>query len=271
MRKSKMMVLRTVFLAVSMMPCAPPPAMASMDGEEIRYVVTTRGFEIGNVMVAQKSVPNQGETETYFENRTDISASFLWMRYRQSLSEHAALKKDNLVQYRRHGKNNNDAFVSVDGWLSQGTFNLMVTENGKQETLLIPRRDYDRTTMECPEAFMDFGAGGKAILRILDMEHLVVVTRNYRLVREDVYRLGEREFPCRVVDFSDIYKSCRRWIGKYEDTVVIFRQDGKCKEGSYSVRAISLHRPLQCNLYEWICDQPAMPETAGSGSAFFHR
>jgi hypothetical protein len=147
----------------------------------------------------------------------------------------------------------------------------MVTENGKQATLLIPRRDYDRTTMECPEALMDFGAGGKATLRILDMEHLVIVTRNYRLVREEIYKLGGKEYPCRVVDFSDIYKSCRRWIGMDGDTVIMFRQDGKSKEGTYSVRAVSLHRPLPCSQYEWICDQPPMPETAESGSAFFHQ
>lgn len=244
-------------------------AMSSMEGEEIRYVVTARGFEIGNVTVAQKTVADQGEPEIYFENKTDISASFLWMRYYQSLSEHVVLKKDNLVRYSRRSRNN-DAIVSVNGWLSQGTFNLMVTENGKREKMLIPRRDYDRTTMECPEAFMDFGAGKKVTLRILDMEHLVIVTRNYRLVREEIYRLGEREYSCRVVDFSDIYKSCRRWIGMDGDTVIMFRQDGKCEEGSYSVRAVSMHRPLPCSRHEWLCD-PTTPETKESGSAFFHQ
>ncbi len=266
MRESKMMVLWALLLGVSLI-WGVPRAMSSTEGEEIRYVVTTRGFQIGNVIVAQKAASNQGEQEIYFENRTDISASFLWMQYHQSLSEHAALRKDDLVRYRRQGRNN-DAIDSVYGWLSQGTFNLMVTENGKQTTLLIPRRDYDRTTMECPEAFMDFGAGGKATLRILDMEHLVIVTRNYRLVREEIYKLGEREYPCRVVDFSDIYKSCRRWIGMDGDTVIMFRQDGKCKEGSYSVRAVSLHRPLPCSQHEWLCNQPAKPETGESGSAF---
>ena len=250
----KMMFFWTLSIGVSLM-LGVPRAMSSMEGEEIRYEVTTRGFQIGNVIVAQKAVSNHGEQEIFFENRTDVSASFLWMRYHQSLSERATLKKDNLVRYSRQGRNN-DADVSVDGWLSQGTFNLMVTENGKQGTLLIPRRDYDRTTMECPEAFMDFGASGKATLRILDMEHLVIVMRNYRLVREEVYRLGEREYPCRVVDFSDIYKSCRRWIGMDGDTIIMFRQDGKSKEGSYSVRAVSLHRPLPCNQHAWICDQP---------------
>ncbi len=264
MRECKLMLLWTLFFGITLM-LGVPRAMSSMEGEEIRYVVTTRGFQIGNVIVAQKATPNQGEQEIYFENRTDVSASFLWMRYHQSLSEHAALKKDNLVRYSRQGRNN-DADVSVEGWLSQGTFNLMVTENGKQGTLLIPRRDYDRTTMECPEAFMDFGASGKATLRILDMEHLVIVTRNYRLVREEVYRLGDREYPCRVVDFSDSYKSCRRWIGMDGDTVIMFRQDGKSKEGSYSVRAVSLHRPMPCNQHEWICDQPVISPDMGSHS-----
>ncbi len=269
MRACRLMVLWILSFGVSLMS-GTPLAISSMAGEEIRYVVTTRGFQIGNVIVAQKAFPNQGEQEINFENRTDISASFLWMRHHQSLTERATLKNSNLVRYSRQGKNNDEA-VSVDGWLSPGTFNVVVTENGKQRKLLIPRRDYDRTTMECPEAFMDFGAGGKATLRILDMEHLVIVRRNYQLVREDVYRLGEREYHCRVVDFSDIYKSCRRWIGMVDDTIIMFRQDGKSKEGSYSVRAVSMHQPLPCNQHEWICEQPTTPETEESGSAFFHR
>ena len=92
MRECKLMVLWTLFLGVSLMLGAPR-AMSSMEGEEIRYVVTTRGFQIGNVIVAQKAISNQGEQEIYFENKTDVSASFLWMRYHQSLSERCGSEK----------------------------------------------------------------------------------------------------------------------------------------------------------------------------------
>ena len=269
MHACRRLVLWALSIGISVMWGAPP-AISSMEGEEIRYVVTSRGFEIGSVIVAQKTVSNQGEPDIYLENRTDVSASFLWMRYHQSQSERAALKNNNLVRYGRKGRYN-AATVSVDGWLGQDGFNVTVTENGRRRTLLIPRQDYDRTTMECPEAFMDFGSGGNATLRILDMEHLEIVTRNYRLIREEVYRLGEREYPCRVVDFSDPYKSCRRWIGREGDTVIMFRQDGKSKEGAYSVRAVSLHQPLPCNQHEWLCDQPARPGTTEQESVFFHR
>lgn len=247
-----------------------PLAMSSMEGEEIRYVITNRGSRIGDVIAARKTFPNQGEQNIFIENRTEVSASFLWMRFHQSQSEQATFKKDNLVQYSRQGRNNDEAF-SVNGWLRQDTFKLMVTEEGKQRTLHFLRRDYDRTTMECPEAFMDFGADGKATLRMLDMEHLEIVTRDYKLVREEVYRLGDREYPCRVVDFTDIYKTCRRWIGMDGDTIIMFRQDGKSKEGSYSARAVSVQRHLSCDQYEWICNQPTMPEKEEPEPVFFHR
>jgi len=51
-----------------------------------------------------------------------------------------------------------------------------------------------------------------------------------------------KEFRCRIIDFKDPHKSCRRWIGVDHDAIIMFRQDGKTKEGSYSVQAAALER-----------------------------
>lgn len=228
------------------------PAKSSVEGEEIHYEVTTLGFQIGDVQVAQKSGGHANAPEIYYENKTDVRASFLWLHYRHSQFERAVLHGENLIRYSRQGIND-DASVSVEGKLLAGAFHLQVTEKGTHRTLLIPRNDYDHTSLECPEAFIDFDAGGRATLRLLDMEYLEIVTRHYQLVRKDVYRLGDKEYPCRVVDISDIHKSCRRWIGRVGDTVIMFRQDGNSDQGSYSVRAVSLSRPLSCRQHEWLC------------------
>jgi hypothetical protein len=218
------------------------PVMSSFGSTETRYEVVAKGFCVGNVITSQKSADEGGEKVVHFENRTDVNASFLWMGYRFSSSERATIKRGTLVSYFRH-KKEKDVEVKVEGRLVGATFRFEVSENGNRRIVTIPRSSYDLTTMECPEATMDFGANGKATLRILDTEYMSVVKRNYQLVREDVYRISGREYRCRIVDFTDPNKTCRRWIGKDGDAIIMFRQDGKGGEGAYSVRATVVDRP----------------------------
>ncbi|MCM2359954.1 MAG: hypothetical protein NDI77_17515 [Geobacteraceae bacterium] len=43
-----------------------------------------------------------------------------------------------------------------------------------------------------------------------------------------------------MVDFEDPNKKCRRWIRPDELGAIVVRQDGKGKEGSYSLRMTQL-------------------------------
>jgi hypothetical protein len=131
--------------------------------------------------------------------------------------------------------------VTAEGRLEGDTFRFDLNENGKKHTIAIRNSSYDHTTMECPEATIDFGAIGKTVLRMLDTEYMTVVERSYRLVREEVYRVGYREYRCRIVDFTGPNRSRRRWTGKDGDAVVLFRHDGKSRNGSYSVRETALN------------------------------
>ncbi len=217
------------------------PVLSSVGSTVTRYDVTTRGFHIGNATASQKVSREGGVTVVRFENRTDIGASFLWMRHCLSSSEKATIKDNKLLTYSRNEMVNGTE-IKVEGRLVGDAFRFEVSENGKRRSVVIPCSSYDRTTMECPEATMDFMANGETTIRILDTEYMTVVERRYRLVRNDDYKIDGKEYPCRVVDFSDIHKSCRRWIGKDNDAIILFRQDGKSKEGSYSVRASVLNR-----------------------------
>jgi hypothetical protein len=54
--------------------------------------------------------------------------------------------------------------------------------------------------------------------------------------------IGDKVFPCRIVDFSDQNKKSRRWINWDGSAVVMYRQDGTGEKSSYSVRATSVSR-----------------------------
>ncbi len=216
------------------------PLLLSTDGGatgrsavETRYEIVAKGIRVGKVTATQQLDTAQ---LLRFENHTDVNASFLWLGYRQSIVEQADILGQNLTRYSRRGSDNGVS-VQVEGRLAGNAFRFDELRDGARRSLAIPRDSYDHTTMECPEATMVFGPDGTRTLRMLDTEHLAVVKRTYRLIREDVYRLGGRDYRCRVVDFSDPNKNCRRWIGRDGNAVIIFRQDGRGKVGSYSLRA----------------------------------
>ncbi|NMC73805.1 MAG: hypothetical protein GYA56_05510 [Geobacteraceae bacterium] len=232
-----------LFFAVLLLVAAHP-LRAAASGAETRYDVTSRGMTVGSVTAVQKSAGGEGGAKRiHYENRTDVSASFLWIGYHSSTTERAEILGDSLVGYARTGEENG-VQVQVEGRLAGDTFRFTVVKNGERKTLSFPRSSYDHTTMECPEATMSFGPDGRASLRVLDTEYLQVVTRNYRLVGEETCRIGRNEYRCRVVDFRDPHKSSRRWIGRDGDAVILFRQDGKSRSGSYSVRAREVNRLL---------------------------
>ena len=77
-------------------------------------------------------------------------------------------------------------------------------------------------------------------MRLLDLETLSVVTRRYTWVRSEDVTVDGKRIRCRVIDFEDPNKKCRRWISAGEPGVIITRQDGKGKSGSYSLRMTHL-------------------------------
>ena len=98
--------------------------------------------------------------------------------------------------------------------------------------------------MECPEARLDFAGKTQVTLRILDVEKMAVVKREYRLVRTEQYTVGGKEYPCRVIDYSDKNKNARRWINWDGTAVVMYRQDSRGEKNAYSVQATSVTKEM---------------------------
>jgi uncharacterized protein (UPF0262 family) len=209
----------------------------------VHYAVTSRGFSIGNVTTTQRSREEGGVVSVHFETKTVVKASFLWMGYHLDALEKGVLQKGELVNYSRKGMENGDS-LDIEGHLDHSTFRFDVREHGTTHTILIPRASYDYTTMECPEARLDFSEKTHITLKVLDVEKMAVVKRDYHLVQNTVYAIGGKEFPCRIIDFSDQNKKARRWITWDGSAVVMYRQDSKGGKDSYSVQATSVSKEL---------------------------
>lgn len=205
------------------------------------YKVSSRGFTIGDVTTTQRRTEEAGVPSVQFETRTTVKASFLWMGYHQDTIERGILQKGNLVSYARKGSENGDTF-DVEGRLDKESFRFDVREQGVKRSIVIPRQSYDYSTMECPEARLDFSENKPVTLRILDVEKMAVVKRRYAHVRNAHYSVAGKEYPCRIVDYADQNKKARRWIAWDGSTIVMFRQDGTGDKNTYSVQATSLTR-----------------------------
>ena len=207
----------------------------------VRYKVSSMGFDIGDVTTSQRITENGGLPSLQFETRTAVKASFLWMGYHQDTVEKGTLRKRDLVSYSRKGRENG-AVIDIEGRLENSSFRFDVREHGGTRSVVIPRDSYDYTTMECPEARLDFKDKAKVTLRVLDVEKLAVVKREYHLIRNSQYTVDGKDYPCRIVDFSDMNKKARRWITWDGATVVVYRQDGRGEKDSYSVQATLVAR-----------------------------
>lgn len=207
------------------------------------YKVSTKGFNIGEVTTTQRLSEDGGVPSLNFETKTSVKASFLWMGYHLDTIEKGTLQKENLVSYSRKGRDNG-AVIDIEGRLENSSFRFDVREHGATRSIAIPRSSYDYTTMECPEARLEFAEKPVVTLRVLDVEKLAVVKREYHLVRNAQYTVSGKEYPCRIVDFSDQNKKARRWITYDGTAVVMYRQDSRGEKNSYSVQATSVNREM---------------------------
>lgn len=209
----------------------------------VHYTVTSRGFNIGDVSTTQHSSKEGGVVSVHFETKTAIKASFLWIGYHLDTLEKGIIRNGELVRYSRKGTKNGSSF-DIEGRQEHSLFRFDVGGHGAIRSIIIPRNSYDHTTMECPEAQLDFSDKTQITLRILDVEKMAVVKRGYHLVRNTVYSIGGKDLPCRIIDFSDQNKIARRWITWDGSAVVMYRQDGEGDKNSYSVLANSVTKEM---------------------------
>lgn len=205
---------------------------------ESLYEVFSHGFKIGEVKTVCAPVVREQRKAYRFESSTHIDADFLLFSYNLDKKEEAVVGREGTFNYRRTTQENGKK-IHVSGRMENRAFRFTIDENGSRRTLVIPRDDYDFTTLDCPEVTMGPGQTEKN-LRVLDLENLTIVTRKYRWVRDENVAVAGRNIHCKVIDFQDSNKKGRRWVEEDSLGVLITRQEGKGNGVSYSSRLTSL-------------------------------
>ncbi len=217
----------------------------STGSRESGYSVYAKGLKVGELKTVCAAEFSGGRKLVKFHSDMRINANFIVYSYALATTEEAIVGDGGTLSYRRTTREN-DKLRQVDGRFENDGFQLEIKENGSSHALVIARNAYDFTTMECPEIRLK-KEGEEIALRLLDLETLSVVTRRYKWVRSEDLVVDGKKFRCRVIDFEDVNKTCRRWIAEDELGVIIARQDGKGKAGSYSLRMQSLTlKPARC-------------------------
>lgn len=211
---------------------------AGTDARESHYSIFSRGFRVGEMKTVCSLVPSAGKKVFKFESSTHVNANIVFYSYALESKEKALVGDEGAFRYKRTSREK-DASVQVEGRLENGKFQFDVSEKGVRRTVYFDRAKYDCTTMECPETSMK-KPGDSMSLRLLDLENLEVVTRTYRYVKDEEVTVNGARITCKVIDFEDPHKKCRRWIRGDNLGVVLARQDGNSKSGSYSLRMTTL-------------------------------
>ena len=216
---------------------------SALPGEkaEAEYNVYSRGLRVGELQTFTTLIPDGDKKCLKFSGNTHININLLVYSYHLDSVEEAVLEEKRTVGYHRTTRENGHT-CKVEGRLDNGRFILSIDQDGARRTMNFKREEYDHTTMDCPELGL-IHEGDEAVFRVLDLETLAVVIRKYRWLRSEEVTVNGKRIICRVIDFHDPNKNCRRWITHGEVGALIARQDGKGKTGDYSLRMTSFHTP----------------------------
>ncbi len=206
----------------------------ALDIRESDYTVFARGLRVGDLKTVCTVVPYNEKHVLKFEATTHVNVNFLFYLHRFDKREEALIGDRGAIRYQLVSRDRGKV-CEVEGRLDHGRFLLSISENGVKRNIAVERDKYDCTSMECPEIAMK-REGEEMKLRLLDLESQKVVIRSYRWVKSEDMTVDGRKISCRVVDFEDENKKCRRWIRPDILGAIIVRQDGRGKEGTYSLR-----------------------------------
>lgn len=204
--------------------------------KESHFTISSHGFRIGSLTSTYAVSGDDGPGVVRYSSATSIKAHFLVRSYALENREEALVSPEGTLRYSRISTENGRA-TRVEGTRRGDAFVVTVSGDSGTRTLIFPRTQYSHTTMECPELQLK-KEGDRMTMRLLDLETLEIVTRHYTWVRTEEVVVGARRFACRVVAVEDKNKKFRRWERPDDVGIMIARQEGEGKNGSYTVRLV---------------------------------
>ena len=228
--------LNLLLLFIMLLPASPVKATPVVNSES-RLAVYSHGFKVGEIVSRYSRSDEGGHDMVLFTSHTRINADLLVTSYSLEGDEVARIGHDGTRFYHKAWRENSEHH-QVDGKLEGGTFRCFKTgPGGDARTFIFPRESYDFTTMDCPELRIR-EEGESLTVRMLDLEACEVVTRCYRWARTERLTINGVADLFRVIEFQDRKNLVTRWILPGTLGVRIARQDGKSRNGAYSVRAV---------------------------------
>lgn len=214
-------------------------AFATNNGESravaVSYVVRSLGSDIGTVSA------NTVGTARDFDFVVDVNVKvrFLFFNFSFTSSETASIRGGKLVSYHKTIDTKGHR-RELTGKLNGATFDMVVLDGGEKQHKEFPVTDYVTTDLEYPEVSLVPGEVRR--MRVLDLENVEIVDREYRQITEEKAEINGRGSRVVVSDFADKNGEGRRWTAIIGEVPVVSRQEGKEKTGlfnpSYSVRQI---------------------------------
>ncbi|HTP67205.1 MAG TPA: hypothetical protein VMJ66_17575 [Geobacteraceae bacterium] len=205
---------------------------------ESDYDIYSRGFRVGELKTICEVLSCNEKRVLKFASSTRVKINLLLYSFTLDNREEALISDEGTISYRRTTREK-DSVCDVEGRMAHGRFLLDISENGIKHSMAVDREKYDYTSMECPETAMKH-EGDEMTLRLLDLDTLMLVNRRYRWIKNEEVTIDGRKINCRVIDFSDVNKQCRRWIRPDAAGAIIVRQEGTGKNGRYSLRMAHL-------------------------------
>jgi archaeosine-15-forming tRNA-guanine transglycosylase len=227
-----------ILLAITARATAANSAAGPATGRESLYQINSHGFHVGEMKTLFQPLTLDGRLMVRFRATTEIDANFLFFS-RQSVSRADALVGKNGTIEFHHSYQGDGEAREVAATFSDTGVRLDVREGGKLRTVVFPRGRYDYTTMDCAEMSLT-REGEQRVIRLLDLEHVRVVSRNYRWEKSEDIPIGGRNINCRVIDFEDRDTRGRRWITQDEKGIIIVREEGCGESGSYVLKLTGL-------------------------------
>jgi hypothetical protein len=227
-----------LFLLLAALPAVCRPEEIPSAGRLFHYKIESRGLGIGELKTTTSTAQYKGNRALRFQSELAVDAKLLFFKKIIRSREEVVVGEQGTLSYRKSSEENGKSYC-VEGTLEGGSFHFTVQENGSLRKVTVARGSYDYTTMDCFETSLK-REGEWVEVRLLDLEHAVVLTRRYRFLKSEEIEAGGRSIRCKLVEFSDSNSSCRRWVSKDERGVIIARQEGSGKGGRYSLRLISV-------------------------------
>ncbi|OQY29614.1 MAG: hypothetical protein B6244_03220 [Candidatus Cloacimonetes bacterium 4572_55] len=202
--------------------------------QELFYDIYSNEKKTGSITVKLSEI-NSNETNLLkVETHTKIQVKALFISlFSLDSQEEGLINDEGTYSYSSVTIIDGDT-IRVTGKLKDAVFKLTVTEGEKKQNVSIKRSNYDFTSLDSPELFLE-ASGKPKIFKILDFDNLAVVKQNLKWIRNEELNILDDTVDCKVIEFENPGEKGTRWITQDQYGLLI-KEEGEDEDGKYTVK-----------------------------------